>query len=149
MIAWNLITWYYGIPSSSSHAIIGSIAGAKNCTAGISSLNLKGFIKIIEALIISPIIAFVIGYIVYSIFKVVFKNFNLTKRIRTSVYSRFSLQRLQAYTHGTNDAQKQWESLRWLLWLITIILLAISRSGTIILCYRNGAWYFCRWMENY
>ena len=60
--------------------------------AGISSLNLKGFIKIIEALIISPIIAFVIGYIVYSIFKVVFKNFNLTKRIRTSVYSRFSLQ---------------------------------------------------------
>lgn len=91
-IAWNLITWYYGIPSSSSHAIIGSIAGAAIAAAGISSLNLKGFIKIIEALIISPIIAFVIGYTVYSIFKVVFKNFNLTKRIRTSVYSRFSLQ---------------------------------------------------------
>ncbi len=42
----NLITWYYGIPSSSSHAIIGSIAGAAIAAAGISSLNLKGFIKI-------------------------------------------------------------------------------------------------------
>lgn len=73
-IAWNLITWYYGIPSSSSHAIIGSIAGAAIAAAGFSSLNFKGFIKIIEALIISPIIAFVIGYIVYSIFKVVFKT---------------------------------------------------------------------------
>ena len=90
-IAWNLITWYYGIPSSSSHAIIGSIAGAAIAAAGISSLNLKGFIKIIEALIISPIIAFVIGYTVYSIFKVVFKNFNLTKTNKISVYSRFSL----------------------------------------------------------
>ena len=41
-IAWNLITWYYGIPSSSSHAIIGSIAGAAIAAAGISSLNYKG-----------------------------------------------------------------------------------------------------------
>ena len=128
-IAWNLITWYYGIPSSSSHAIIGSIAGAAIAAAGISSLNLKGFIKIIEALIISPIIAFVIGYTVYSIFKVVFKNFNLTKTNKNFRIFQIFTAALQAYTHGTNDAQKQWESLRWLLWLITIILLAISRSG--------------------
>ena len=128
-IAWNLITWYYGIPSSSSHAIIGSIAGAAIAAAGISSLNLKGFIKIIEALIISPIIAFVIGYTVYSIFKVVFKNFNLTKTNKNFRIFQIFTAALQAYTHGTNDAQKQWESLRWLLWLITIILRAISRSG--------------------
>lgn len=128
-IAWNLITWYYGIPSSSSHAIIGSIAGAAIAAAGISSLNLKGFIKIIEALIISPIIAFVIGYTVYSIFKVVFKNFNLTKTNKNFRIFQIFTAALQAYTHGTNDAQKAWESLRWLLWLITIILRATSRSG--------------------
>ncbi|MCI4170719.1 inorganic phosphate transporter, partial [Bacillus spizizenii] len=60
-IAWNLITWYYGIPSSSSHAIIGAIAGAAFASAGFAALNYKGFIKIIEALIFSPIIAFVLG----------------------------------------------------------------------------------------
>ncbi|ARO17392.1 anion permease [Bacillus tropicus] len=104
-IAWNLITWYYGIPSSSSHAIIGSIAGAA-IAAGFSSLNFKGFIKILEALIISPIIAFVIGYIVYSIFKVVFKNFNLTKTNKNFRIFQIFTAALQAYTHGTNDAQK-------------------------------------------
>lgn len=128
-IAWNLITWYYGIPSSSSHAIIGSIAGAAIAAAGFSSLNFKGFIKIIEALIISPIIAFVIGYIVYSIFKVVFKNFNLTKTNKTSVYSRFSLLHYKLIHMVRMMRKKQWELLQWLLWRIVIILLATSRSG--------------------
>lgn len=105
-IVWNLITWYYGIPSSSSHAIIGAIAGAAIAAAGISALNYKGFIKILEALIISPIIAFVIGYIVYSIFKVVFKNFNLTKTNKNFRIFQIFTAALQAYTHGTNDAQK-------------------------------------------
>ncbi|MDC2865995.1 MULTISPECIES: inorganic phosphate transporter [unclassified Bacillus (in: firmicutes)] len=105
-IAWNLITWYYGIPSSSSHAIIGAIAGAAIAAAGVHSLNYKGFIKIIEALITSPIIAFVIGYIVYSIFKVFFKNFNLTKTNKNFRLLQVVTAALQAYTHGTNDAQK-------------------------------------------
>ena len=47
-ISWNLITWYFGIPSSSSHAIIGSIAGAAIAAAGFGSLNYTGFIKILE-----------------------------------------------------------------------------------------------------
>ncbi|WP_449620626.1 anion permease [Robertmurraya sp. Marseille-Q9965] len=105
-IAWNLITWYYGIPSSSSHAIIGSIAGAAIAAAGFQSLNFKGFIKIIEALIFSPIIAFVVGFIVYSIFKVVFKNNNLSKTNRNFRLIQIGTAALQSYTHGTNDAQK-------------------------------------------
>ncbi|HDX9580182.1 anion permease [Bacillus cytotoxicus] len=105
-IAWNLITWYYGIPSSSSHAIIGAIAGAAIAAAGVHSLNYKGFIKIIEALVTSPIIAFVIGYIVYSIFKVSFKNFNLTKTNKNFRLFQVFTAALQSYTHGTNDAQK-------------------------------------------
>lgn len=105
-IAWNLITWYYGIPSSSSHAIIGSIAGAAIAAAGFGALNYKGFIKILEALILSPILAFVAGYIVYSIFKVIFKDNNLAKTNRNFRLFQIGTAALQAYTHGTNDAQK-------------------------------------------
>lgn len=105
-IAWNLITWYYGIPSSSSHAIIGSIAGAAIAAAGFSALNYSGFLSIIKALIFSPLIAFVVGFIMYSIFKVIFKNNNLTKTNRNFRYFQIGTAALQAYTHGTNDAQK-------------------------------------------
>ncbi|MFB6469281.1 anion permease [Cytobacillus sp. Hz8] len=105
-ILWNLITWYFGIPSSSSHAIIGAIAGAAIAAAGFGALNYKGFIKIIEALIISPILAFVAGYIVYSIFKIIFKNHNLSKTNRNFRFFQIGTAAIQAYTHGTNDAQK-------------------------------------------
>lgn len=105
-IAWNLITWYYGIPSSSSHAIIGSIAGAAIAAAGIGAINLGGFGKIIQALIISPILAFGVGFIVYSIFKIVFKNNNLPKTNKRFRYIQIATAALQSYTHGTNDAQK-------------------------------------------
>lgn len=116
-IAWNLITWYYGIPSSSSHALIGSIAGAAIAAEGLNVLNYTGFIKIIEALILSPILAFAVGYIVYSIFKVVFKNFNLTKTNRNFRYIQIATAALQSYSHGTNDAQKS-------MGIITMALIA-------------------------
>lgn len=105
-IIWNLITWYLGIPSSSSHAIIGSIAGAAIAAAGFSALKYGGFLKIIEALVISPILAFIVGYIIFSIFKVSFKNLNLTKTNRTFRYIQIATAALQSYSHGTNDAQK-------------------------------------------
>ncbi len=105
-ILWNLLTWYYGIPSSSSHAIIGSIAGAAIAAAGFNSLNYHGFIKIIEGLLVSPLLAFAVGYTVYSIFKIVFKNLNLTKTNRNFRHFQIGTAALQAYTHGTNDAQK-------------------------------------------
>jgi len=105
-IFWNLLTWYYGIPSSSSHAIIGSIAGAAIAASGFTALNYNGFLKILQALIFSPILAFVAGYIVYSIFKVVFKNNNLAKTNRGFRTFQIFTAALQAYTHGTNDAQK-------------------------------------------
>jgi PiT family inorganic phosphate transporter len=116
-IAWNLITWYFGIPSSSSHAIIGSIAGAAIAAEGFNVLNYSGFTKIIEGLILSPILAFVVGYILYSIFKVVFKNFNLTKTNRSFRYIQIATAALQSYSHGTNDAQKS-------MGIITMALIA-------------------------
>ncbi|RFU60677.1 inorganic phosphate transporter [Bacillus sp. V59.32b] len=105
-IAWNLITWYYGIPSSSSHALIGSIAGAAIGAAGFGVLEWGGFLKILQALIISPLLAFGVGFLVYSIFKVIFKNNNLTKTNKRFRYIQIGTAALQAYTHGTNDAQK-------------------------------------------
>ena len=105
-ISWNLITWYYGIPSSSSHALIGSIAGAAIAAAGFTALNYSGFLKIIQALLVSPVLAFVAGFIVYSIFKIVFRNNNLTKTNRNFRLFQIATAALQSFTHGTNDAQK-------------------------------------------
>ncbi|OCA88629.1 inorganic phosphate transporter [Pradoshia sp. D12] len=116
-IAWNLITWYYGIPSSSSHAIIGSIAGAAIAAAGFGAIHFDGFLKIIYALLFSPVIAFVAGYIVYSIFKVIFKNNNLTKTNKNFRFIQIGTAALQAYSHGTNDAQKA-------MGIITLALIA-------------------------
>jgi inorganic phosphate transporter, PiT family len=105
-IAWNLITWYYGIPSSSSHAIIGAVAGAGIAAAGFEALKSEGVIKIVKALIFSPLLAFVVGFILYSIFKVVFKNNNLSKTNRNFRFIQILTAALQSFTHGTNDAQK-------------------------------------------
>ncbi|GLY11210.1 inorganic phosphate transporter [Bacillus badius] len=122
-ILWNLITWYYGIPSSSSHALIGSIAGAAIAAAGVGVLNYGGFLKIIQALILSPIIAFIGGFIIYSIFKVVFKDNNLPKTNRRFRHFQIATAALQSYTHGTNDAQKA-------MGIITMALIANNYQST-------------------
>lgn len=105
-IAWNLITWYFGIPSSSSHALIGSIAGAAIAAAGIASINFEGFVPIIAALIASPLIAFIVGYLMFKLLKVIFKNANLTKTNTRFRRVQVITAAVQSFSHGTNDAQK-------------------------------------------
>jgi len=105
-IAWNLITWYYGIPSSSSHALVGSIAGAAIASEGLWSLNYSGFIRIMEALLISPVVALAIGFLVMSLFKTVFRNSNLAKTNKGFRIFQIMTAALQSFSHGTNDAQK-------------------------------------------
>ncbi|AMX82460.1 inorganic phosphate transporter [Geobacillus subterraneus] len=105
-IAWNLITWYYGIPSSSSHALIGSIAGAAISAAGIGILNYGGFLKILQSLILSPFLALGVGFVIMSIFRFIFKNANLYSTTRGFRLFQVVTASFQAYTHGTNDAQK-------------------------------------------
>lgn len=105
-IVWNLITWYYGIPSSSSHALIGGIAGAAIAATGFGALNYGGFTTIIKALLISPLLAFVIGFIVYGVVKFIFRNKNLAKTNRNFRFVQILTAALQSYSHGTNDAQK-------------------------------------------
>ncbi|SCU12437.1 phosphate transport protein [Staphylococcus xylosus] len=124
-ILWNLITWYYGIPSSSSHALIGSIAGAAIASQGsFAVLHYEGFTKIIIVLLVSPIIAFCVGFIMYSIVKVVFKNANLTKSNRNFRFFQIFTASLQSFSHGTNDAQKS-------MGIITLALIVANiQTGT-------------------
>jgi PiT family inorganic phosphate transporter len=105
-IMWNLLTWYYGIPSSSSHTLIGSIAGAAIAANGFSILNYHGFLRIIQALIASPLIAFVLGYLMLQLLKNLFKKARLYETNRNLRKFQIITVALQAFTHGTNDAQK-------------------------------------------
>ncbi|MGM9925892.1 MAG: anion permease [Bacillus sp. (in: firmicutes)] len=122
-IIWNLATWYFGIPSSSSHAIIGSIAGAAIASSGIEVIKWGGFGSIIQALLLSPIIAFAFGFVIYSIFKVVFRNNNLPKTNRRFRHFQIVTAALQSFTHGTNDAQKT-------MGIITMALIANGYAET-------------------
>ena len=105
-ITWNLLTWYYGIPSSSSHTLIGSLAGAAIGAAGFDILNYNGFLKIIAALIISPILALSVGFLVMSLFKLIFKRVGLNKTNNRLRLIQIVTAAVQSFTHGTNDAQK-------------------------------------------
>lgn len=105
-ILWNLITWWFGIPSSSSHAIIGGVAGAAVGAAGLGAINMEGFIEIVKALIISPIVAFVIGFIVIKIVSKIVANKAYHKTNRTFRALQVLSASWQSFSHGANDAQK-------------------------------------------
>ncbi|GKU80518.1 inorganic phosphate transporter [Paenibacillus sp. L3-i20] len=105
-IAWNLITWWFGIPSSSSHALIGSLAGAVIAGAGVSAVNSEGITNIMKALLLSPLIAFTIGFIFMWILKKIFANSSphqINKGFRSG---QVITAMFQSFSHGTNDAQK-------------------------------------------
>lgn len=105
-IVWDLITWYYGLPSSSSHAIIGGIIGAVFAHAGMGALKWGGLQKIIMALILSPILGTAIGFIFMMILYRIFRNKapgGLNKNFRRMQIASAAL---MAFSHGTADAQK-------------------------------------------
>lgn len=108
-IFWNLLTWYFAIPSSSSHTLIGSLAGAVIAGAGVESVNFAGFGKIIAILLLSPIIAFAAGFIIMLIIKylIIWKgNSSRTKLNRVFRFFQIISAGLLSFSHGSNDAQK-------------------------------------------
>lgn len=106
-IAWNGITWYYGIPSSSSHALIGGLIGAAVADAGFSALNGQGIVdKVLIPLIVAPLAGYAAGFVIMWII-----YWTCSRIVRSRVNSAF--RRLQlvsagfmATSHGLNDAQK-------------------------------------------
>jgi PiT family inorganic phosphate transporter len=107
-IAWNLITWWYGIPSSSSHALIGSVVGAVIAAAGTQAINWTGCIDILKSLVISPVIALTLGYLVMSLLRFVLRLFPASPHKVNKGFRTFQIitASMQAFSHGTNDAQK-------------------------------------------
>ena len=104
-IIWNIITWYFGIPSSSSHALIGGIIGAVGIAYGIGLIQLKGLEKVAIALFISPVLGLLTGYLMmkFTLFLVrgASPKANLFFK-RAQILTSIGL----ALSHGTNDAQK-------------------------------------------
>lgn len=117
-IVWNLITWYYGIPSSSSHALIGGIVGAVVAKAGTTPLIAAGLIKTVAFIFISPLLGFVFGSLLMVIVAWICRRARPNKVDKW--FRRLQLVSAGAYSlgHGGNDAQKT-IGIIWLLLLAT------------------------------
>lgn len=113
-ILWNIITWYYGIPSSSSHALIGGLVGSAVAKGGTSTLNSDGLLKTVEWIVISPLMGFLLGSLIMLIVSWVFVK--STPRKVDGWFRRLQLVSAAGYSlsHGGNDAQKT-IGIIWLL----------------------------------
>src|SRR5262247_2678993 len=105
-ITWNLITWYYGIPSSSSHALIGGFAGAAVAKAGFGALLLPGLAKILVFIVLAPVLGLALGFALMVATLWVFRRFRPSRV--DGLFRRLQLVSAASYSlgHGTNDAQK-------------------------------------------
>ncbi len=105
-ISWNLITWWYGIPSSSSHALIGGIVGAVIAKAGASKLLGAGILKTVVFIFVSPVLGFLLGGLMMVLVAWLFRRATPLKVDRW--FRRMQLVSAGAYSlgHGGNDAQK-------------------------------------------
>src|SRR5712691_5808147 len=106
-IAWDVITWYFGLPTSSSHALIGGMAGAAVAHAGWSSLLAEGFRKIAVFIVLSPIIGLLLGFTLLVTVMWVFHRVKRVDRLNRG-FRRTQLLTGAAFSlgHGWNDAQK-------------------------------------------
>lgn len=115
-IGWNIITWYYGIPSSSSHALIGGLIGAAIAKAGSGSLMASGILKIIAFIVISPLLGFILGSLMMLLVSWIFVRSQ--PRSIDRWFRRLQLVSASLYSlgHGGNDAQKT----MGLIWMLLI-----------------------------
>jgi PiT family inorganic phosphate transporter len=105
-IIWNLLTWYYGLPSSSSHTLIGGFAGAAVMKAGWGAIIAKGLIKIALFIVISPLAGFLLGFIFMVIVLNIFRNSSPARVDRFFRRGQLFSAAFYSLGHGTNDAQK-------------------------------------------
>ncbi|MBC7392825.1 MULTISPECIES: anion permease [unclassified Variovorax] len=136
-ISWNLATWYYGIPSSSSHALIGGIVGAVIAKAGSSALVASGIWKTVAFIFVSPLLGFLLGSFMMILVAWVFRRSTPSRVDRW--FRRLQLVSAGAYSlgHGGNDAQKT-IGIIWMLLIATGYANANDASPptwTIVCCY--------------
>jgi PiT family inorganic phosphate transporter len=124
-IVWNLGTWYFGIPSSSSHALVGGLAGAVVVAVGgdhvvwgfaeLADGHLTGIVKVLAALVLSPLIGFWVGYLVHRLLTALLVAANPAANSRLRGLQYLTAAGL-AFSHGANDAQKS-------MGILTLVLL--------------------------
>jgi PiT family inorganic phosphate transporter len=105
-VLWNLLTQYLGLPSSSSHALIGGLVGAVVATQGARVLKAEGLVKVLSGLLLSPIAGFAAGFAVMFLIYLTFAKTSAATVNRVFGKAQIASAALMAYSHGTNDAQK-------------------------------------------
>ena len=136
-VTWNVLTWYYGIPSSSSHALIGGISGAVIAKAGTGALIGAGILKTVLFIFVSPLLGFMLGSLMMVVVAWVFRGFRPSRVDKW--FRRLQLVSAGAYSlgHGGNDAQKT-IGIIWMLLVATGYAAAEDKSPptwTIVSCY--------------
>lgn len=105
-IFWNLTTWYYGLPSSSSHALIGGLTGAAIAKGGFASLKVAGLAKVAAGIFLSPILGVAVGFFFSYLFSKLFRKKSDGQRNVLFKGLQLVSSALLSVTHGGNDAQK-------------------------------------------
>ncbi len=136
-ISWNLLTWYFGIPSSSSHALIGGILGAVIVKAGAGALIAGGILKTVVFIFVSPLLGYLLGSLMVVLVSWLFRRTRPAKVDKW--FRRMQLVSAGAYSlgHGGNDAQKT-IGIIWMLLIATGYAAAGEKSPptwTIVSCY--------------
>jgi len=121
-IAWNIITWYFGIPSSSSHALIGGLAGAAVAKSGAGSLVAAGFLKTTAAIVLSPLLGLILGATLMLAVSWIFSGTTPRRVDRWFRRLQFVSASLYSLGHGGNDAQKT-------MGIIWMLLIAAEVTG--------------------
>lgn len=116
-IVWNLFTWWIGMPSSSSHAMIGGIIGAVIISYGAGAIHVAGVMSIVIGLVVSPLVALFTGYAIMTVLYILFRNMGKSRVNMISQKVQILSAAMIAFSHGSNDAQKS-------MGIITLALLS-------------------------
>ena len=136
-ISWNFITWYYGIPSSSSHALIGGMIGAMVAKAGTAGLVSSGILKTTAFILLSPLLGFLLGSLLMVAVAWVFVRATPKKTDRWFRRLQLISSGLYSLGHGSNDAQKTM-GIIWLLLISANLLDASAKAPpywVVVSCY--------------
>ncbi len=128
-IAWNLVTWWWGFPSSSSHTLVGGLVGAAVAKAGFGSVVVAGVLKIVAFIVIAPLLGMIISFLISALVLYISKNY--TPYTVDKHFRRLQLLSAAAFSlgHGGNDAQKS----MGIIWVALIVAGQATKDSSIAL----------------
>jgi len=129
-IIWNILTWYYGLPSSSSHALVGGFSGAAVAHSGFAALKVEGLLKVVPFIVIAPVVGLVLGRLMMMFMYFLFKHSSPRKVDQIFRRGQLVSASIFSFSHGMNDAQKTMGIIVALL--ISAHLMQTADSGKVI-----------------